>query len=160
MAIAPFLFWFSWHHLWIFNGSKCVHFIEVYTLFFLRAQIYTFSSTFIQTFVWHHVTMPRFEMFLGNLFIIRFLKFLVLYLDCGCIWLLILRHKWIQVTSYPMPMNKKLEGKDHQIDIPKWSVKICNFNFIRVIKMVLTFQKIIWWRFLVPRLENVSILAV
>ena len=81
--------------------------------------------------------MPSFKMSLSNLFI-KFWKFLVLYLGCGCIWLLILRHKWLQVTSYPMPMNKKLEYKDNQKYIPKsWERSVkrkSNHNFIRVIK--------------------------
>ena len=57
---------FSWCRLWICYGVRCVHiFVPLgkrSTLFFLRAQMYTFSSTVnkkIQTFVWHHITKPR-----------------------------------------------------------------------------------------------------
>ena len=116
--------------------------------------------------------MPSFKMSLSNLFI-KFWKFLVLYLGCGCIWLLILRHKWLQVTSYPMPMNKKFEYKDHQKYIPKsWERSVkrkSNHNFIRVIKnhlltlsmhAVQIFVKILWWRFLVRHWENVSSLKL
>ena len=90
------------------------------------------------------------------------------------LWLnnLILRHRWLQVTSYPILMNKILECKDHQIN-SKMSRKICkkSLNFIRVIKnssffwpafstyIVQTFLKIFWWWFLVlcsERLLNSS----
>ena len=57
LTIAPFLF--------LLVGAKCVHFIVPSggrgTLFFLSAEMYTFSSMFIKkilTFVWH-MTMPR-----------------------------------------------------------------------------------------------------
>ena len=85
------------------------------------------------------------------------------------LWLndLILRNRWLQVTSYPMLMNKKLECKDHQIN-SKISREICkkSLNFIRIIKnssffwpafsiyMVQTLLKIIWWWFLVPLSER------
>ena len=54
------------------------------------------------------------------------------------IWLSILWHKWLQVTSYHMSMNKKLKDKGHQIYITKcWERSVrrkSNINFIRVIK--------------------------
>ena len=87
---------------------------------------------------------------------------------------LILRHKWLRVTSYPMPMNKNLECKDHQI-YSKMSVKnyLQKGSLISVLSesykkfifwstfsvyMVQTFLKTIWWQFLPPRSERLLIL--
>ena len=36
------------------------------------------------------------------------------YIWVVVVWLLILWHKWLQVTSYPNSMNKKFECEDHQ----------------------------------------------
>ena len=58
----------------------------------------------------------RFNECLWEFFSWLFSKFLVLYLGCGCIFMTfdITTQKWLQVTCYPMPMNKIPECKDHQ----------------------------------------------
>ena len=90
----------------------------------------------------------------------------VLYL-----WVLILWNKWLQVTSYPTPMNKKLECKDHQIYIMKYwerSVKgKSNLSFVRVINLhplinifysyICYGLKLRWWSFLVLHSERLLI---
>ena len=57
------------------------------------------------------------------------------------LWLSILWHKWLQVISYPMPMNKKLECKDHQIYITKcWERSIkgkSNLHFIKKVHLLI-----------------------
>ena len=51
-------------------------------------------------------------MYQTNIFIINFLKFLVLYLGCGCITF----HLLTQMTlRHLLHMNKKLQCKDHQV---------------------------------------------
>ena len=88
-----------------------------------------------QTFVWHRINIPRLlfnwkkhkqgiqlcysnlllvSMNVSDLFLIKFWKSLILYLGC-VVWLLILRHKWLQATSYSLPLNKRYKCKDHQI---------------------------------------------
>ena len=84
---------------------------------------------------------------------------------------LILRHKWFWATSYPMPLNKKHECKDHQIYSKKLR-KICkkevsspfhqshikNSSFDQIfLYMVQTFLKLFWWRFLVLCSERLFI---
>ena len=90
------------------------------------------------------------------------------------VWILILRHKWLRVTSYAMSMDKNLECKDHQI-YSKMSVKnylqkgtlisILSESYKKFIfwstfsvYIVQTFLKIIWWQFLPPRSERLLIL--
>ena len=126
------------------------------TLFFLRAQMYTFSSRFIKDRVVVELEKTQTRnsavvmalcyespiyfffqrMSLSNLFLIKFWKFLVIYLSWGC--RLDLRHKWLQVTSYLMPMKiKNLSAKTTKYIPKRWkrSVKTkSNLNFIRVIK--------------------------
>ena len=81
-------------------------------------------------------------MSLSNLFLMKFWKFLVLYLGCGCVVFKSLR--WLKSLLPPPPslppsisMNKKLECKDHKY-IPKcWERSVkrkSNLNFIRAIK--------------------------
>ena len=86
------------------------------------------------------------------------------------VWFLILRQKWLQVTSYPCRWIKKIECKDHRI-YPKMLRKIFQnevysqfhshktFIFWSTfsIYMVQTFPKSLWWWFLVPRSEPLSI---
>ena len=127
------------------------------TLFFLRALVYKFSSTFIKNRVvvefkktqtrnssvllWHF-EIPIYFWFqwmsLSNLFLIKLWKFLVMYLSCGCMTF----NFTTQMTSShllpPVSENKKLECKDHQI-YSETLRKICKkevfrFNFINVIK--------------------------
>ena len=189
VSLVPlkFLLWqkhhfclFFWRHLWICYGARCVHFIVPSgrrgSLFFLKTQMYTFSSTFIKK-IWnlclHYVTMPRlllnwkkhkqdiqlsysaynetkhhfkiqfvfdFNECLWEIFsLLNFKNFWsYTWVVAVYLWLSILRHKWPPVTSYPIPMNKKLECKDHQIYITKcWERSVkgkSNLNFIRVIK--------------------------
>ena len=87
-------------------------------------------------------------MSLRNIFL-KFGKFLVLYLGCGCMTFnfttqMILRH------LLPMPMNKKLECKDHTSQFHQsWKIHLLiNIFYMRMVK---SFLKILWWRFLVPR---------
>ena len=78
--------------------------------------------------LWEIFSLLNFENFWFYIWVV------VVYL-----WLLILQHKWLQVTSYPMPMNKNLGCKDHQIYIMNcWEISVkgkSNLNFIRVIKV-------------------------
>ena len=89
------------------------------------------------------------------------------------VWLLILRQKWLQVTSYPYQWIKKIECKGHQI-YPKMLRKIFQnevwSQFHRVIKhssfdqyflyiWSKPFQKLFGDDFLFPAL-NLSTLAV
>ena len=53
--------------------------------------------------LWEIFSLLNFETFWFYIWI------LVIYF-----WLLILRYKWLQVTSYLMPMNKKTEYKDQK----------------------------------------------
>ena len=95
------------------------------------------------------------------------------YIWVVIVWVLIFRHKWFQVTSYPiMSMNKKPERKDHKTYIFRnvyiqliyniynihiqlhQSQRKFNFWSLLSIYMVQTFLKILCWQFLVPRLER------
>ena len=83
------------------------------------------------------------------------------YICVVVVRLLVLRHKWLQITTYLMLMNEKLESKDHQI-YSKTLKKICKkskshkktiFWSTFSIYMVQTFLKILWWQLLVPHSE-------
>ena len=73
---------------------------------------------------------------------------------------LILQHKWLRVTSYPMWMNKKLECKDHQY-IPKcWERSVernSNLSFITQIKIHLLTNIFYIYG---PKLSKNSLLAI
>ena len=92
-------------------------------------------------------------MSLGNFFLIKFWKFLVLYLGCGCMSF----DFTIQMTS-----SHRFSAKPTKY-IPKcWGRSLkrkSNLNFIKVIKkfwskfsiyMVQTFPKTMWWKLLAP----------
>ena len=126
------------------------------TLFFLRALMYKFSSTFIRdrvvefkqiqtrnsaVLLWHF-EIPIYFWFqwmsLSNLFLIKLWKFLLMYLSCGC---MTFDFTTQMTSSHLLPHvseNKKFECKDHQI-YSETLRKICKkevlrFNFIKVIK--------------------------
>ena len=81
-------------------------------------------------------------MSLSNLFLIKFWKFLDLYLGCGRMTFDFTTHgRWLYfksaLTRPPMPMNKKHECKDHQISLKCWEKPIkrrSNLNSVRLIK--------------------------
>ena len=68
------------------------------------------------------------RMSLSNLFLrlLNLRNFLVLYLSCSCM-IFNFTTKWPRVTFYPMPMNKKLDCKDHEIYL-KMLRKICKME--------------------------------
>ena len=113
-------------------------------------------------------------MSLSNLFL-KFGKFLVLNLGCGCMTFNFITQITLrQLFSYPCPWIKTLSAKTTKY-IPKcWERSVkrkSNFSFIKAIKnsyfaqhfryvMVKSFLKILWWRFLVPPPpHNFSLLA-
>ena len=186
----------SWHTLWIGYGASTFIFPSRRrgTLFLLRAQMNTFSSTIHQKYLNLCLTLCYFAKVIPELkknknkefscvmmFIIRpnsTLKFQFIFgfwaifsvLNFENFWfyicvvvvrLLVLRHKWLQITTYLMLMNEKLESKDHQI-YSKTLKKICKksqshkktiFWSTFSIYMVQTFLKILWWQLLVPHSE-------
>ena len=104
-------------------------------------------------------------MSLSNLFL-KFGKFLVLYLGCGCMTF----NFTTQITLHhllPIPMNKNLSGKT-----ARFVKRKSNLNFIRVIRnlsfdqrflyvyMIKTFLKIICFRFLAPCSEHLLVSSV
>ena len=53
----------------------------------------------------------------SNFFLIKFWKFLILYLGCGCMTV-ILWLRWLYITSYPCPWIKNVSAKTTQY-VPK-----------------------------------------
>ena len=90
------------------------------------------------------------------------------YIWVAVVWILILRHKWLRVTSYPVPMNmnKKLTANTSKY-IPKfWERSVrrkSDLDFIRdiwstfSIYMLQTFLKTLSWQFFVSRSERLFI---
>ena len=126
------------------------------------------STVFMVLIIWPSSTLKFLFVFGFNeclwaifSFGIKFWKFMVLYLGCGCMSFdfttqMTLSH----LLSYPCPWIKTSKSV-----LKCWERSVkrnSNRNFIRVIKnssfdqhflcicMVKTFLKIIWWRFLVP----------
>ena len=88
------------------------------------------------------------------------------YIWVAVVWILILRHKWLRVTSYPVPMNKKLTANTSKY-IPKfWERSVrrkSDLDFTRdiwstfSIYMLQTFLKTLSWQFFVSRSERLFI---
>ena len=88
------------------------------------------------------------------------------YIWVAVVWILILRHKWLRVTSYPVPMNKKLTANTSKY-IPKFwersERRKSDLDFIRdiwstfSIYMLQTFLKTLSWQFFVSRSERLFI---
>ena len=71
--------------------------------------------------LWEIFSLLHFENFWFYIWVV------VVYL-----WLLILWHKWLHVTSYPMPMNKKPEYKDHQCILRNVEEDLLKENLISI----------------------------
>ena len=88
------------------------------------------STVFLVLIIWPRSILKFLFVFglnecLWAFFSLSSFKIFWFYIWVVVVWLLILRHIWLYVTCYiPMPMNKKLECKDHQI-CSKMLRKIC-----------------------------------
>ena len=110
-------------------------------------------------------------MSLNNLFLIKFWKFLALYLDCGCMTFDFTTHMTLAKSHLHPLVNKKMECKDHQIYPKCWNrsikrnsnlrsqfhqsweldllIKISSYSYTDIYGPNQTFLRILWWRFLV-----------